>query len=379
MTNTIMRVAMLDPGGFSPPYTHALCDALGSSDVTVRLFTTASRMFSFDTDTYTRSDFFYSISNRLSAELPRSRLALKGIEHSWNSIRLIRELDSWNPDIIHFQWFPLPLVDNVLIRRLRTIAPVVHTVHDSNPYLGNPSSSVQFLGGRRVRKNVDHLIAHTAYTQTQLCNSGIEAESVSVVPHGLLHEPPETTSNSCPNHQILFFGSIKPYKGLETLVDAFGKLPLSIRDQTSLHIAGRPQMDLEPLRVLVEQHGVGDQINWSLGHVPTASITSLFTSATLVALPYNQIDHSGVLMTAIAHGVPVVAFAVGGIPETITDGVHGHLVPPQDAEAFANAMARILSDSSHRSQLAAGMRNLRTEVPTWMEIADRTISVYQDI
>ncbi|MWV65239.1 glycosyltransferase [Halorubrum sp. JWXQ-INN 858] len=414
-----LRVAVLDPGGFTPPYTHRLCSALGRLGHDVRLFTAPSDFATGSVGApraYSREEFFYRWVTRTFEREGLGRLSAKGVEHVRDSVRLVAALERWRPDVVHVQWFPLPPIDVLVLERLAAVAPVVHTVHDSEPRSRARLARVRRLGTDRLRRRSARLIAHTEYTRTNLrARRGIDDDAIAVVPHGLLHRPrdPEPSRRSDGSSRgdpepsrgesgslrrdsgssrggdgadhpadaesrVLLFGSIKPYKGLDTLVRAVSHLPRAVRATTTLHVAGRARMDLAPITELAGELGVADRIEWDLGHVDDAGLRDAFDRATVVALPYRRIDQSGVLLTAIARGVPVVAADVGGFSETIDDGTHGHLVPPADPRAFGSALGRVLADRVHRSRLEAGMATRAREWPSWEAIAAQTVSVYRD-
>lgn len=385
-----LRVAVLDPGGFTPPYTHNLCSALGQQGHNVRLFTSPSDFMTGSVSapqTYCCEEFFYRWVTRTFEKGHVGRLPAKGLEHVWDSARLVAALERWQPDVVHVQWFPLPLVDGLVFTRVSSIAPIVHTVHDSELLSQSRLSHLRQFRIDHLRRQSAHLIAHTEYTQSNLlARREIESASISIIPHGLLHRPRDPTSprrdhylylSADGDSRILFFGSIKPYKGLETLVRAFSHMPREVQATTTLHVAGRARMDLGPIKELAAELDVADRIEWDLGHIDDVALRDAFDRATVVALPYRRIDQSGVLLTAIARGVPVVASTVGGFPETIHDGTHGHLVPPNEPKAFGSALSRVLADHTHRSQLETRMEALAREWPSWETIAAETVSVYR--
>lgn len=372
---------MLDPSGFSPPYTDQLCSGLAASGHEVTLFTTQTPFGNTSDWTYQRCDHFYRYTGRFRETLPIIGLAGKGLEHVWDLLRLERELRSWNPDVIHFQWFPLPIVDQWFLDRLRTIAPIVHTVHDSRPYQDSPSAWLQTRNASDIRGRATHLIAHTDYTKTQLTNAGIKPSDISIIPHGLLPGDLNKTkvAEGSPDMRILFFGTLKPYKGVKTLLETVALLPTEVLQEVTVHIAGRPMMDVGPLETLARSLEIDQYIEWNLGYIPEDLISAIFGRATVVALPYHHIDQSGVLMTAIHAGVPVVASDVGGMSETIIDGTHGILVPPGDPQAFADALTGILSDGERSASMERAMGVLAKEWPSWKEIGEETAFLYYSL
>ena len=162
---------------------------------------------------------------------------------------LRRSLLKLRPDIIHFQWLPLPVVDRPFLAGLRRIAPLVLTVHDTNPFNGDPSSGLQGLGAAKVFGAFDRLIVHTARGRERLIQHGADPARVIVTPHGPLGKPVPAPVSDTMNGVITFlmFGKIKPYKGIPLLIEAFSQLPGPLRAQARLRVVGKPYMDLEAL------------------------------------------------------------------------------------------------------------------------------------
>jgi glycosyltransferase involved in cell wall biosynthesis len=135
-------------------------------------------------------------------------------------------------------------------------------------------------------------------------------------------------------------------------------------------------MDLAPLRQLCNELDVNDRVQWKVGYASERQVSELFRSASVLALPYREIDQSGVLMTAVAFHKPVVATRVGAIPETIQHGVHGYLVEPGDVDGFARSLEAVLSDEQRRSAMQAAMRDLCQGSLSWDGIARQTLQMY---
>jgi len=133
------------------------------------------------------------------------------------------------------------------------------------------------------------------------------------------------------------------------------------------------------LQRLARQLQIEDRVDWILRPIRESEVPSLFRSATAVVLPYREIDQSGVLMTAIAFGKPILATQVGGIPETIQDGVHGYLVPPEDPDSLAVAADRLLEDAECRKRMEMAVRDLCNGKLSWTSVASGTVGLYQDL
>jgi glycosyltransferase involved in cell wall biosynthesis len=138
--------------------------------------------------------------------------------------------------------------------------------------------------------------------------------------------------------EILFFGNVREYKGLEDLVAA---LPLVRRRvDARLVVAGTFFQPLERFREQARRHGVEAHIEFVSDYVPDEDVASLFARCDVVALPYRSAPGSGVLGQAAVAGRPVVATAVGSLPELV--GERGVLVAPRDPSALADGLVRAL-------------------------------------
>lgn len=380
-----MKVAILDPSGFTPPYDHHLCGALQRSDVEVRLYTSPAYPYDNDSTEYQIVRTFYHISDGYFDGDGRVKTGVKGIEHFVDMALFTIDLSRWEPDIIHFQWLPLPIVDEQFLRVLKRIAPVVHTVHDTTPFHDASTSHLQLWRAKAVRQRFDWLITHTERGRATLKSDGVNENCISVVPHGVIRYEGESSlaETACrrpfAENRVLLFGTLKPYKGIDVLLRAFASLPSSVRERTELYIAGRAKMDISQLKSLAERLGIDSRVVWDIRFVPDAEIPALIQSADIVALPYRDIDQSGVLMTILPYAVPIVATHIGGFAETLTDGRHGRLVPPDDPVAFSEALETLLCRPNERERMEEQLRQLATETHAWGTIAMRTVKLYRHL
>ena len=140
-------IVLLDPGDFTPAYDAALQEGLMACGERPCLIGKVG--FDELLPAGKRIDHFYGISGRHG--LPR---VLKGFEHGFDMLRLLRLLDKLQPRLIHIQWMPLPPLDRLFIGALRRRAPVVVTAHDSNPYNG-AANPLMRLGHAAVLRQAD--------------------------------------------------------------------------------------------------------------------------------------------------------------------------------------------------------------------------------
>ena len=385
-----MRVVVLDPSCTTWTYTHYLCECLVAQGHEV--FLVASQFLyleSVGTGSYHKVDHFYNRTMSLYGGRPRgfSRRYVKGAEHIVDMLRLPKLLESIEPDVIHYQQAPIPLVDRWFLARLARIAPLVSTVHNTEPFHGD-ASRLQLWGFASFLARFDHLIAHTQYSLQRLEQLGMSPDRISVIRGGqfdhytALAEPgPSGTPADdldC-EHRVLFFGALSLYKGLDILIRAFALLPAATLGKTRLMICGNPQMPMASIMALAREVGVHHRIDWDMQFIPEEQIHGIFARATVLALPYRHIDDSGVLAMIPQYRIPIVASRIGGFAEMLEDGVHGHVVEPEDPAAFAAALDDILSDPQKIQDMGDAVGHLADEWISWEEVARRTTRVYEDL
>lgn len=384
-----MRVALVDPSLFTLPYDRMLALGLREAGHDVVLHGRALRPGEGEAEGVTIApDFYRATGGERAAWLPEPlRLALKGAEHVVCMAALLARFRRERPDVIHFQWLPLPVADARFLPALARIAPLVLTVHDSTPFNGNPASRLQRFGASDCFGAFDRLIVHTERFREQLLARGVPAERVARIPHGLLGTAlrGEPGGSAAPDgagagpplpSTFLLFGQIKPYKGVDVLIEAFARLPEALRAGARLRIVGKPFMDLAPLLDLAAKRGVAPRVAIEPRFVAEEEIPGLFAPDSVAVFPYREIEASGALTLAIAHGRPVIASRIGSFAEELEDGAHGALVPPDDPAALSAAMERMLTDPAFAARCAANVRALSAEVPSWGEIGRRTAAVY---
>lgn len=176
------------------------------------------------------------------------------------------------------------------------------------------------------------------------------------------------------SHNILFFGRISPYKGIEYLCEAMKIVYKAVPDAT-LTIAGGGRMyfDIAPYQQL-------NYIEFRNRYIDMCELAELISRCSLVVCPYTDATQSGVVMTSFALGKPVVATNVGGMGEMIEDGKSGRLIPPKDTKSLARAIIDLLKDDD----ILESMRDYVIQKhyhgeDSWSEITDRYIEFYKKI
>jgi glycosyltransferase involved in cell wall biosynthesis len=210
-----------------------------------------------------------------------------------------------------------------IARQARPRARVVLICANAVPHEPRP-------GDRRLLalllRAVDAVLVHTAAERAALAGLTDRPVAVSALPP---HLPVGTRcadpAPGAPRRQLLFFGKIRPYKGLDVLLAALARRP-----ELRLTIVGEPYRAGPDLSALIRRAGLADRVRVCPEYLPAEQIPDLFAGFDALVLPYRSATASQLVALAHEHGLPVVATRVGNFPETITDGVDGLLCAPDD-------------------------------------------------
>jgi glycosyltransferase involved in cell wall biosynthesis len=286
-------------------------------------------------------------------------------------LRFRRRADA---DVLHYQWLTLPSLDALLLPARR---PRVITAHYVLP--PRPSRRRQ-AAARRLFGRMDAVVAHSEHGAARLRDEvGLDADTVRVIPHGafdyltrLLEEKPLPEElEGAEGPVVLFFGLLRPYKGLDTLLEAFRQVK-----EAELWIVGNPRMDVEPLRRLAAE--LPERVRLVTRFVEDAEIPAIFRRADIVVLPYRDVEHSGVLYTGLAFGKPLVLSSIGGFPEVAATGA-ARLVPPEDPGALGATLNDLIGDEAARAELGAAAKAAAAGPYSWDEVARQTLALYQEL
>lgn len=172
--------------------------------------------------------------------------------------------------------------------------------------------------------------------------------------------------------ELLFFGFVRPYKGLDVLIEAMGMLR---GEDVRLTVAGEAWKGMDATLERVRELGVEDLVEFDTRYLPDEEVAELFERADVVVLPYRSATGSGVVPVAYNYRRPVVVTAVGGLPEVVEDGRTGRIVPPEDPVALGAAIRTFLGDRG------VPMRDAVAELAgtmTWGRLADAVLGACAD-
>jgi glycosyltransferase involved in cell wall biosynthesis len=276
-------------------------------------------------------------------------------------IRGVRFLRKQRPELVIFQWWTGAVLHSYVVlawiaRRLGAKVVIeFHEVQDTGEARAPGVARYVATLGRRFLTRADGYIVHSEHDRAAIASAyGIVDHPIRVAPHG----PFDHHSVAGPTDdlqqvdedrptRLLFFGTIRPYKGLEHLVTAFNALTPDEAERFELHVMGETWEGWTLPVDLIESSPHRSRITLVNRYLTDDEIAAAFSATDVVLLPYTRSSASGPLHIAMAYGRPVVLTDVGGL----RDGASGYdgvtWVPPSDPDAL---QATLLTLPSVRGQ-----------------------------
>jgi D-inositol-3-phosphate glycosyltransferase len=219
---------------------------------------------------------------------------------------------------------------------------------------------------RAVLAKVDAVLVHSAAEAERAATLTEAPVTVAALPPHLPggHVDVLAAGQRPVRRRLLFFGLVRPYKGLDVLLRALATGP----DDVSLTVAGEFWGGTEATETLVRDLALTDRVTLRPGYVAAEDIAALFADADALVLPYRSGTASQNAYLAFEHGIPVVATRVGTLGETVRDGVDGLLADPDDVASLAAALRR-LYEPGVLDGLRAGVRPVDADAP-WASYVD---------
>jgi len=188
---------------------------------------------------------------------------------------------------------------------------------------------------RWVLRQASRFVVHTREDEANLRHL-IPGAKVRVQPHPIFDQFPEP-KNEWPKRralELLFYGFVRPYKGLDLLVEAMAQTT----DDVYLTIAGEFWDGEEQIRERIHTLGLSDRVELRPRYHTGEETAELFARCDVVVLPYRTATGSGVVPIAYHYNKPVIVSRVGGLPDVVHDGETGRLVEPGNARSLADAI-----------------------------------------
>lgn len=281
---------------------------------------------------------------------------------SW--LRTAKRIADFNPDIVIFPWWVaywapmyLYLTRSLEKRGIRVLFLCINVFeHEDNP--------VKKFLTKAILGRVHNFIVHSEQEKRELQELNHKA---TVKKH--LLPLFEYDAELPPRHehalQLLFFGFVRPYKGLDVLLKAVGILK---GWDISLKIVGEFWNDRQTYLTLINDLGIAAKVEIINRYVPDDEMSRFFTSTDLVVLPYRRSITSGVIATAYGFKKPVLATDVGGFNEVIQEGFTGKIVAPDDPKALSEGILWFIAN--RQIDFAGNIASFAKQKMSWSSLAD---------
>lgn len=285
---------------------------------------------------------------------------------TWSDTRrLARTIREFAPDVVHVQHTSVNDPRLLVASGLRP-GRYAYTIHDVERHPGDKAA-------RRLHAWMDTCLARRAGLIFVHADALVERVHgrigehvpIEVVPHGVMPSAPLPES---PGRELLFFGRLSWYKGLDILLDAMPAVWERLADVT-LSVAGDGVLPDHPRLA-------DDRVRVRREHVPEEHLVELFGRASVVVLPYREASQSGVGSLAKGFGRPIIATRTGGLPELLADG-SGLLVDPEDPAALADAIVEVLTRPGLSERLVVAGRAGILARSGWPRVAELTLAAYE--
>lgn len=350
--------------------------------------------------------YVYGLANALAAEavdlvwLTHEKHELEGRPHRLplarvfrrepylrSLARLWRRWRAHRPDILHIQSLLAPRKELLLFLLCRLLRiRVVLTVHNVLPHELRPLEKSLYAWYYRL---ADALILHSAQNRQRLLElvPGLDPGRLHVVEHGNYEHFRDLELDRAQARRqlglpaaaqvVLFFGALRPYKGVDLLIEAVAPVRQACPD--ALFVVAGHVLVGEGSQYEKQAAGLGlgaADLELRFAYLSTAEAIAYVCASDLVVLPYREIYQSGVLLWAYSFGRPVLATRVGSFPECIEEGRSGWLVPREDVPALQRALVAILQDRDGLARAGAYARHLAQTRFAWEPSAAHTARIY---
>ena len=293
---------------------------------------------------------------------------IKALSYALSLIRILLDIVILKPDVIHVQWFKLPILDYYFYSFVKRIshAKLIFTAHNVLPH----NTGIKYLGVyRKLYGLMDKISVHIERTKHEIIEQfSINENKISIVRHGLLHQTYDKEKYKSEKDEfdkkynlegkfvITTLGEQSRYKGIDELVRVWANTSeLANDDSCRLLIAGKSvDLDFSEIKsiknVIIEDR-----------KIPNEEFYYILKSSDICLFPYRKISASGALLTALTEHVPIMVSDVGGLAEPLKIANVGISIP--DINYLAEGLLYIVS---HKEEFL----KIKCDIESWEKIED---------
>lgn len=300
-------------------------------------------------------------------------LKVKNTKNFNVSYEFAKYLNKEKYDIVHYNGLMLAAFVTTLFLKRKN---VLWTIHDPYPHTGDESASTTALHRLIGFLNVNIILHNKFWMNDFIHDYSVNPKKIYYVKHGAMdvycsfcdqrsHHVPQ-------NKTLLFFGRISKYKGIEYLIHAAIKAKSRIPD-LKIIIAGSGKYYFD-----ITEYQNNELFEFRNRYIGNEELVELVQECDAVVCPYTDATQSGVILTAFALNKPVIATAVGGIPEVVISDVTGKLVPAKDEDALSDAIVDMLSNPEKKQVMSKNIeKQFGSGEFSWNAISDQVINIYK--
>jgi glycosyltransferase involved in cell wall biosynthesis len=377
-----LRVWLVDPISYSGMAYSDVGQVVALTELGARPLLVGSDSWMLERDLVPRMAVFQG------AHGSRSRI-VKGARYLVSLVRLVLRIRRHRPDIVHWQFTEVPIADLMTMAVIRLLGvPQVYTAHELLPWSASRYDQRLFSGVYRV---VDRVIVHNAEQLAELTRRfriGPAKARVAALGDYTLFATPDLSQAAARSSLglatgrpvALFFGAIRPSKGLEVLLEAWAGV-VRLLPEALLLVTGKPFKGLDTTAITsqIRELGILQNVVTRFEQVEPADTNAYYRAADVVVLPYHDIGTSGVLRYAYNSARPVIATAVGEHESRIVAGQTGRIVPPGDPSLLADILVDALADRPGLERMGQNARRYAAENFRWIDSAQVLLRTYEEL
>ena len=363
-----MKLFYIDPQSYN---NLADYDKYLLSNINAEKYFFCSEKFDHQFDDNTRIDkcFFYN--------------SLKGLKKIFSYINsllyIVKNTKKYQPDIVHFQWFKIPLIDYMFLKIIKMLSKKTYIVFTAHNILPHNTGEKYKKNYKKIYKYVDGIIVHGNQTKNELIEIfDVDKEKIATIPHGFLPRKKISKKIEQESGSLAFslIGSLSQYKGVDLLVDAWCSSPmLSSNNSCRLIIAGSGKMSC---LTKVEDCPNVKLIN---RFVSDEELDEIICQTDVAILPYRMISQSGVLLTMLAEKIPVIVSQVGELVQPFEVACCGWIMPSLDVASLRVLLEQIVTNKTVVATIKNDIVSWKKieKFYSWQEIGKTTTAFYASL
>ena len=309
------------------------------------------------------------------------RKVFKVFSYLYSQICLIKIIKKEKPDIIHFQWFKIPLYDFIVLKTIKLVlrnVTIIFTAHNVLPH----DTGIKFKKHyKRIYSFVDSIIVHTEITRDDIHNEFcIPENKINIIPHGFLPTKFKFNNMKKPVEENIltfsFIGFLSDYKGLDILLDAWcNNFKIINSKECRLIIAGAG--DLPCLKTIPNNKNI---VLENYFHTEE-ELARIISSTDIAVLPYREISQSGVLLTYLAEHIPVIVSNIGGLIQPFDIGKVGWILKELSASELSETIENVINNKTQIKSITNDYLLWKKidDYYNWKSIGKKTYSLYLEM